>query len=245
MYTYLSSLTLQSISGKYGRSKREIKVNAVATKKSTELKRKLVEVTYSLIEEGGIENVKARRVGDLAGCNPTVIYRYFGSLDYLILVACFGFLSDYLPAILKMREEIEDYVQNFLVSWKIFLEYAFRNPPVYENMFFTKGNADFEDAANDHLELFPEKYKDLDVESVIIYFNGDLADRDYFILRKCALEGRLSNDDAYFLSRVNSFIVHGVLLEHMDDFRKPGVAEAATEETYGMLKRMLEKHLLN
>ena len=59
-------------------------------------KRRLVEATYQVIQEKGVEGVTAREVAKRVGVTPTVIYRHFENLYYLTVLASIICISDYL-----------------------------------------------------------------------------------------------------------------------------------------------------
>lgn len=60
-----------------------------------ETRRKLVEITLDLMEEGGIEAVKARELARRAGVSVGTIYNMHGNLDGLIAEACNAVLADF------------------------------------------------------------------------------------------------------------------------------------------------------
>jgi AcrR family transcriptional regulator len=57
------------------------------TLEHTQVRETLVKMTLKLMEKGGLEDVKARRVAELAGVSVGTIYNLFGSFDRLILAA--------------------------------------------------------------------------------------------------------------------------------------------------------------
>ena len=69
-------------------------------------KRKLVEATYDIIVEQGIETVTSREVARRVNVTATMIYKHFESLNYLIVVASIRYITDYLEELemISMQE---------------------------------------------------------------------------------------------------------------------------------------------
>lgn len=75
-------------------------------------------------------------------------------------------------------------------------------------------------------------------------FTGSIRERDFIWLRRAASEGFLNYDDAVYISKVNNYTVHGMLLEHLEDYAEPGVAERSTRECDEMIEKTIHVFLL-
>lgn len=82
-------------------------------------KRRLVEATYQVIQEKGVEGVTAREVAKRVGVTPTVIYRHFENLYYLTVLASIICISDYLETLKTINDDEENPVEKNILGWKI------------------------------------------------------------------------------------------------------------------------------
>lgn len=207
-------------------------------------KRKLIEVTYRILQEKGFENLKAREIAKEAGCTATVIYKYFDNLNYLIVLASLRVLEEYNRESLEISKKTGDCITLNKMAWRAFIRHAFKNPRIFENLFWGKGKAVFEDAVIEYFELYPEELSGkTSAYYYATYFNSNLEERDFIWLRRGVNEGYLELEDAMYISRVNSMIVHGMLLEHMDDYTIPGVAEKAIKECIYLVEKNINTFL--
>jgi AcrR family transcriptional regulator len=208
-------------------------------------KRKLVEVTYDILLNEGIQEVKARKIAQKAGCTATVIYKYFDNLDYLITVSSMRFLDEYNEKMSAVVQEKGDSIALNKKGWKIFIEYAFQNPIIFERLFWGKGRQVYEDALMEYYLLFPENLQAKAVAYFCITaFTANIEERDFIWLRRAANENLLYMEDAVYISRVNSFIVHGMLLEYVEKKKDPGTAEKTAQETYSLVEKTIDTYVL-
>lgn len=208
-------------------------------------KRKLVEAAYQTLQEEGFEHIKARNVAGKAGYAATAIYKHFGSLNYLITMASFRVLEEYNQENMELSSTITDCVMRSKLSWKSFLHHAFRNVPVFENLFWGKAKDIFEEAVTEYFQLYPEGFRNH--TSTFFYlasFSASIEERDFMLFRRAANEGRLTMEDAVYVSRVNSMIAHAALREHMEDYKDPVIARRAEENCYRLIVKTIDKCLI-
>ena len=207
-------------------------------------KRRLVEATYQVIQEKGVEGVTAREVAKRVGVTPTVIYRHFENLYYLTVLASIICISDYLETLKTINDDEENPVEKDILGWENFNRYAFANPPIYETLFWGKYNDQLEVALFDYYKIFPEaSIHNNDAFLISSLFSGGIEERDFIWMRRGANEGLLDYEDAKFLSRTNCLIAHGMLMEHMSDYTVPGVAQKAAAECTALIERNIRKYL--
>ncbi len=209
-------------------------------------KRKLVEAAYKMLMEEGFENVKARNVAKEAGYAATAIYKHFGSLNFLTTLASFKLLDEYNQKSIEISTTVTDCIQMSKISWRYFLFYAFQNVPVFENLFWGKAKAIFEEVVLEYFQLYPEQIKDQTATFFYLaYFNSSIEERDFMLFRRAANEGRLTLDDAAYISRVNSLVTHAALREHMEDYKDPAIAKRAAEDCYKIIEKTIDKCLID
>ena len=208
-------------------------------------KQRFVEVTYEMIKEKGIENLKVRDIAKRVGCTAAALYKHFETMDYLIMVASVRFLNDYMVELMKLTESERNSIEINLAAWKAFNKYAFANPPIFIHLFWGNCSHLFEEAVSEYFQMFPAQAG----EHRIAYFytaafTGSIRERDFIWLRRGAAEGFLNYDDAVYISKVNDYTVHGMLLEHLEDYTEPGVAERSAQECDEMIEKTIHIFLL-
>ena len=75
-----------------------------------------------------------------------------------------------------------------------------------------------------------------------ILFNDDLEQRDLVLLRRAAAAGEISMRDTEALSKLETYLFHGVLLKYKDEDHQPGTAEKAYGEFYEVLHNLADKY---
>lgn len=209
-------------------------------------KRKLVEAAHKILIEEGFENIKARSVAKEAGYAATAIYKHFGSLNFLMTLASFKILDEYNQKSIEISTNVTDCIQMSKLSWKYFLSYAFQNVPVFENLFWGKARSIFEEVVLEYFQLYPEQIKDqTSTFFYLAYFNSSIEERDFMLFRRAANEGRLTLEDAAYISRVNSLVTHAALREHMEDYKDPEIARRAAEDCYKIIETTIDKCLID
>lgn len=210
-----------------------------------ETKKKYIETAYCLIKEHGIEHVTVRDIARKLGCTAPALYKHFENQDNLMVMASLRFLDNYVMEIEKLYDLQVNPVEMNLKAWYCFNKYAFASPPMFLNMFWGKSSEFLENILYDYFELYP---LDESTKRMAMYcaplFSGSIEERDFIWMRRGAAEGLLRYEDAQYLSRVNTLVVRSMLLEHMEDYKEPGVAEAAAQECSAIIEKTTRKYLL-
>ena len=212
-------------------------------------KQRFVEVTYQMIGEKGLENIKVRDIAKQVGCTAAALYKHFESFDYLIMLASIRYLEDYMEELTEITRSIPDPVQMDIEAWHAFNRHAFGNPRVFLHLFWGPCSSMFSDAAVEYYQLFPPQEKAHDEVFYGYYFmaayNGALPEREFIWLRSAASKGELDYDDARYISITNNYIAHGMLLDHLDDFREPGKADEAARSCNALIEKTIRTFLKN
>lgn len=209
-----------------------------------ETKRKLIEVAYRVLDEQGVEGLKARDIAQEAGCTAGLIYKYFGSLNYLSVMASLRIIKRYNEKCIPISHLKCDSISRNLRAWREFLTCAFRHPQIYENLFWGKGKQLFDEAIVEYFELYPEEFHD--ASSAFLYstlFNISLQERELIWMRRGVHEGMIDMEDALFVSQTNCMLVHASLVDHFEDYKEPGVAEQAAKECFDLLYKNIRRFL--
>lgn len=213
---------------------------------SLDRKRQFVEIAYNILKEEGPEGIKIRRLAREMDCTSTVIYRYFDNVEHLIALASVRFFKDYLFEFRNMVNDpqiITDPYGLNLKMWDCLAGYAFKDIPIYENLFFGKYQHTFGAVIFEYYQLLPEDFKqNFDGYSSSILFNDDLFQRDFVLLRRAAALGVISVEDAEVLSQIECHVFHGVLLKYKDRYKDPKIQKKAAEEFHWLLYDLAEKY---
>ncbi len=213
---------------------------------SLDKKKQFIEVTYRILEEEGAQAVKIRRLASELNCTSTVVYRYFDNLDHLIALASMRYFNEYLQDFRNISSDplifTDPYSLN-LKMWECISEHAFRNIPVYENLFFGKYQNSLGEVIFEYYQLFMDDAKqDFDGYATSVLFNDNIYQRDLVLLRRAAALGIISLQSAEDLSQIECHIFHGIMLKYKDEYRTPGIPAKAKDEFIHLLTDLSEKY---
>lgn len=207
--------------------------------KGIETKRSIVLWTYQKLKEENVSSLTVRRIAGELGYSPSILYRYFESIDELISVSSVHFLYQYMKEYAKLIDSDNDLLEMYLEGWKLFNQYAFDRPDIYYSLFWGRYNNTFSDAIMTHYELFPfsdsEKFPEY---CYTMFFTDSITERDYQILHRCVNEGKIEERAAKFLSRSNPLLVKGILEESLN--QPSGEREKMRKECDKLLENNLE-----
>ena len=190
--------------------------------KGIETKRKLILLTYRKLLEQNVSSITVRNLVAEAGYSPSALYRYFGSLDDLIVVASVRFLEEYIRGYAALLDRNDDFMKIYRDGWQLFNYHAFSRPDVFYGLFWGEYNGKFANAMEEYYQVFPfagsQKAPDLFSR---LFFQNDIYERDYRVLSEAAARGCISKEDAAYFSRVIPLLVKGIL----DEYRYCDMAE--------------------
>lgn len=205
-------------------------------------KKELIQKTYEILKDIGPEDTKIRTIASKANCTSTVIYRHFNDLDHLLLFASVKFLEDYMIDLQEIFNANANVLDMVVEMWKSFSKYAFENIHVFETLFWGKYKENLGDTIYEYYQLFPEEWKNFGGLSASVFFNDDLYERNRIMLRRAAVTGYFTFDDAMLLSDLECHLFHGLLLEYKDKYREPGMAQEGAQRFMEMLNSLISKY---
>ena len=213
---------------------------------SVERKRQFVDTAYRILKEEGVGEIKIRRIADELKCTSTVVYRYFENVNHLIALASIRFLNDYFADFKRITGDPKGmshpYEMN-LEIWDCLAHHAMKNIAVYENLFFGQYKEELGEIIFEYYQLYLDSDEQtFDGYTTSILFNDDLEQRDLVLLRRAAAAGEISMKDTEVLSKLETYLFHGVLLKYMGEDHKLGTAEKAYQEFYEVLHNLADKY---
>ena len=103
--------------------------------KSTRIKDYFIAATMELVEKQNKSRPTARDIADLAGYSPATIYKYFGSLDRLILATADRYAETINGTI---REKIDDelvVLEKIKLAYRVFSDFFIDSPNAFKMIF--------------------------------------------------------------------------------------------------------------
>ena len=205
-------------------------------------KNDLIIKTYELLKELPPEEVKIRTIAAACGCTTPVIYKHFSDLAELMSYASVRFLEPYIITVQKLLNEESDPLEMLMVMWREFSGCAFRNVDVYLEMFWGKYKNQLGDRIFDYYQLFPDEWRNLGGLMTSTFFNSDLYERNYTVVRRATAVGYFRGEETRLLSDMQCCLMHGVLMDYRPCYREAGKAEEGHEFFMQMLESMVNRY---
>lgn len=205
-------------------------------------KNELIIKTYELLKELPPEEVKIRTIAAACGCTTPVIYKHFADLGELMSYASVRFLEPYIITVQKLMNEASDPLEMLMVMWREFSCCAFQNVDVFLEMFWGKYKNQLGDRIFEYYQLFPDEWRNLGGLMTTTFFNSDLYERNYTIVRRAASVGYFSTEEARLISDMQCCLMHGVLMDYRACYREKGKAEEGHEYFMHMLESMVSRY---
>lgn len=182
--------------------------------KGIETKQKFILFTHRKLKEQSSAELTVRDLAQECGYSPAALYRHFGSMEDLIAVSSVCFLEKYIADYTNLVDDNDNFLTIYLKGWTLFNHHAFERPDIYYGLFWGDYNGKFTNAIVEYYQLFPfpESKKAPDFIHRLFY-NSNIYQRDYQILKEAADSGLIREEDARFLSRTSPLIVKGILSE--------------------------------
>lgn len=203
-----------------------------------------IDAAVQIIEEEGIKGVTARKVADLAGYNVATLYNYFSNLEHLILFAALRFVRDYTDSLPFYVHEARNAWERFIKIWECFCYYSFKQPEIYNAIFFARIDEPLKDIVSQYYELFPQDLSNQPKELLPMLTQTDIYERDKVILEECAKEGFIKHENIDEINELIMLIYQGMLAGVIRK-RLHYTVEEATEKTMFFIKKCLTFYLIN
>lgn len=207
----------------------------MATNKKTEL----IIQTYELLKHTAPEDIKIRTIAQACNCTTPVIYKHFRDLDDLIHFSAVRFLEEYITKTQEILTENDDPLDMLTIMWQEFAKCAFQNIDIFLMLFWGQNRRQLGDTIYEYYHLFPSEWKDLGGLFTSTFFNNDIKERNYMIVRRAASAGYFPYMQARQISDMQCFLIHGVLLDYKEVYRQPGKAD----EGFSYFMELLQSHI--
>lgn len=206
------------------------------------LKREYIEATYEILREVGMEGFTIRKVADKVGCSSALLYKHFQDAEHLVSLASVRYLRRYSEDTQALSSNASDYLELNLLLWESFAFYAFKNIPIFENLFFGKNIERIQKIVFEYYQEFPEEISGLQGYFPILIQSNNLMERDFMMLKRAADDGRITLAAADFLSKTDVYIFRGMLDIYRSTYTESGVARRATNEFMALIRENYRLH---
>lgn len=204
----------------------------------------LIQKTYELLKETAPDELKIRDIAKVCYCTPTVVYKHFENLDDLIRFGCVHFLEDYIRETMKIVNENMDPLEMLIIMWDEFSKCAFQNVDVYLHLFWGRYCSQLGDTIFDYYQLFPEQWQTMGGLFTSTFFNSEIKERNYTIVRRAAAVGYFHHTETKVISDMQCYLMHGMLMDYRSCYRQPGKAEEEQKLFMQILRSQIQHYCI-
>jgi AcrR family transcriptional regulator len=201
-----------------------------------------VDATAKIIEEEGVENVTARKIGDLAGYTSSTIYNYFDELSHLVFFASMRFLNPYLKELTEYIEKAKGPIEKYLSSWECFCKHSFNNPQIFHAIFIADLGKEANELLKQYYTVFRNDLVELPEDIKMLVLEHDLSKRSKAMIREAIDEGILTLEDMEKVNEITIFLWKGMLTTILNN-RLDYTPEEATRVTMKYIREITLKYL--
>ncbi len=116
-------------------------------------KREFILASKQIIESSGIDQVSARKVGEISGYSYATIYNYFKDINTLLTYVSIDYLNDSYNYTITGAETISDLTNKLIHYAKRYITYMIKNPSIFKLIFINDYGASIDDVKS---ELAPK-----------------------------------------------------------------------------------------
>ncbi len=188
--------------------------------KNIELKKIYIQKAYEIVYREEKNNVTIRRLGKEIGCNASSLYRCFDDMDELFLYVSLEYLKEYLKEVNELLKQSLSSIELYLRTWECFLQHSFRDPKMFNILFFSKYDVKMNYIIAEYYKIFPEELEGFDDTLKNIFISESLPKRNYKMLYMCVEDGLIKEEDIQFLSDIIIQLYKGYLKDFLDKKRQ-------------------------
>lgn len=159
-----------------------------------------LKATQQIIDQEGIDKISIRKVAKLAGFNSATIYLYFQDLDELITIASLGYLEEYCQKLEENTPNLCSSYEIYLYTWKLFCQFAFKNPRIYYQLFYTSHSRPLNESVAKYYQLFPNSVSHCSSTICRMLLSGSLEKRNFQVLYPLVKEGVIDEDSLQLIN---------------------------------------------
>ena len=175
-----------------------------------------IEAADAIIKEEGIDALTIRKVADKAGYTSATLYNYFDNLNHLLFLASMNHIVAYNNEIERRVASCNNSVEIYLTICECFCEYSFKEPEIYNLLFYSNQDDKMEEYTQQYYELFEsEKKCDPPTLSKIININN-LFKRSYIMVMDCVDDGYFTHENGEDFNEVAMLLNRSILKDVLE-----------------------------
>lgn len=159
-----------------------------------------IRTTRQIIDDEGISQVTIRKIAKASGYNSATIYLYFRDLDELMCLASLSYVEDLIRDWVEGLKTPRSTIDTYCFSWELFASYAFKQPEVYNHLFYYPHSRPFAETVHYYNELFPERLEDISDIIEEILLGQPHEERERSILLPLTKDGHIREDELLMIS---------------------------------------------
>lgn len=198
-----------------------------------------VDATVQLIEEEGIENVSARKIGERAGYTSSTIYNYFDELSHLIYFASMRFVKEYLQELPEYLERGETYVEKYILSWECFCKHSFEKPQIYHALYIADLGKKTDEMVNHYFSIYSSDLIGFTDEIKPMLYDPDLTSRSKALLELAKRERDVDDQTIGEVNEMAVLIWEGMMTTVLNKRRDMEPGQAA-EKTMKYIRNIMK-----
>jgi len=186
-----------------------------------------VDATVAIIEEEGLDQVSARKIGERAGYTSSTIYNYFEELSHLIYFASMRFVKEYLQELPLYLERGKTYEEKYVLSWECFCKHSFAKPQIYHALFIADLGQKPKDMLEHYFSIYSSDLIGFTEEIRPMLYDPDLTSRSRSLLELAKQERELSDERITEVNEMSVLIWEGMMTTVLNKRRDSDPEEAA------------------
>lgn len=188
----------------------------------SELSEKLyINTVYDMMVHEGVEQVSIREIAKVLGVSSTSMYRYFDSLEHLMIYASLRWLRPYLKDLSDLGVEELNSPQGYFYMWERFSIYCYANPQIFNNIFFVKHSYSLEPIFKKYYSMFEEDLFSLDNIKRNYLMEDSLELRNMHALKNTMRSYNLSQHILDQTNKLHIYIFKGMFKDLLDGMPCP------------------------
>nr|WP_315021171.1 TetR/AcrR family transcriptional regulator [uncultured Aminipila sp.] len=180
--------------------------------KRTRIINYFINAATSIIQEEGISGITIRKVADKTGYNSATLYNYFENLDQLVFLAALKCMEPYTSSLHEQIQSVSNALEKNLKVWELFCLHSFKNPEIYEAIFFAHFNKESNsEYLSEYYSFYSSNGANGDATLSDMLSHQNIYERNHIILQECATEGFFRSEDLNAIDEMSIFLYKGML----------------------------------
>lgn len=188
--------------------------------KQNRMKQYLIQATREVVQKESYQDITIRKISAASGYNSATIYNYFKNLDELISLTLIDFVIPYFKAMTTLLKIQQKSYITFLLIWKTYAMYSFREPDIYTHVFYSEKTAEILGKLPVYIDLYASAPLPQDDELLHRSLGRTIQERDDLAIDPCIKDGYFKPKDKGYITDFSYALSLGmcrqIKVEHED-----------------------------